>query len=327
LPLGGRALRIYTDLPWVVDEVTAPRFQVVSDSAAADVVFLAKGGFVTGAEQLVSFFNYEAAFVRKDHLSRLLRCAGLGAETAPETFDLDVDLDAALHAMTLAGPGAFWILKPNSLGRSIGHAVTDSRACAVAHALAGGYVAQRYIEHPHVLPGLEKRKYDVRVVALLRSSEPLEAYVHDTVFIRAANKAHVVSPRALEDVEVSLTAMHLVGAEARHPSTKLFAEAFDNENGAGAWSNSLKSMRKTCAAVFRAAATQHAGFAETRGARAMYGFDFMLSRDLQPKLLEVTFSPSYLANSPDMADVYDEFAHECMGCLFLGEQAQVTRLE
>ena len=38
--------------------------------------------------------------------------------------------------------------------------------------------------------GCPGRKYDVRVVALLRSAAPLELYAHDHVYVRCANKAH-----------------------------------------------------------------------------------------------------------------------------------------
>lgn len=49
-------------------------------------------------------------------------------------------------------------------------------------------------------------------------------------------------------------------------------------------------------AVFAAAARQQPGMACPH-ARAMYGCDVMISEDLEPRLLEVTFSPGNLAGS------------------------------
>ena len=57
------------------------------------------------------------------------------------------------------------------------------------------------------------------------------------------------------------------------------------------------NRRSIIASVFRAAARQQPGMACPR-ARAMYGCDVMVTEDLEPRLLEVTFSPANLAASP-----------------------------
>lgn len=49
--------------------------------------------------------------------------------------------------------------------------------------------------------------------------------------------------------------------------------------------------------VFKAAARQQPGLGSPR-ARAMYGCDVMVTKDLEPRLLEVTFCPGNLAASP-----------------------------
>lgn len=49
--------------------------------------------------------------------------------------------------------------------------------------------------------------------------------------------------------------------------------------------------------VFQAAARQQPGLSCPR-ARAMYGCDVMVTEDLEPRLLEVTFCPGNLAGSP-----------------------------
>lgn len=49
--------------------------------------------------------------------------------------------------------------------------------------------------------------------------------------------------------------------------------------------------------VFRAAARQQPGM-RNGSARAMYGCDVMVTAALEPRLLEVTFSPGNLAASP-----------------------------
>lgn len=58
----------------------------------------------------------------------------------------------------------------------------------------------------------------------------------------------------------------------------------------------MMMRRAMIRSVFEAAARQHPMMASPR-ARAMYGCDVMVTEDLEPRLLEVTFSPGNLAGS------------------------------
>jgi hypothetical protein len=223
-----------------------------------------------------------------------------------------------------AATGAHVILKPYDLGRSIGHSVTKSIPQVLAYASAGGYVAQRYVEKPHALPtDARGRKYDVRVVALLRSAAPLELYAHDHVYVRCANKAHSLAN--LDDVEVALTAMHLVERDADYPTTESFIAAFDRENPSRPWASVMADVRATLRRAFAACASLHAGFASSTHSRAAYGCDFMLDADLKPLLLEVTFAPAPLWSSESMPARVDGVADDIFRTLFFGETARVTR--
>ncbi|EGB06623.1 hypothetical protein AURANDRAFT_65521 [Aureococcus anophagefferens] len=338
----GAALKVFTDADWVKNELRHAAFALVDDVAAADIVFVHSGGGQYASkitkDQKVSWYAYEAALIRKDHLASTLRMAGLEDLAPRPTFDLETELDAALGAMAaeytpLPVPAEvpvnpFYMLKPYDLGRSIGHCCTNSKHCVLAYADAGGYVLQRYVERPHALPaalgGAPGRKYDVRVVALLRSASPLELYAHDHVYVRAANEAHDLAK--LDDVAVSLTAMHLVGAEARHPKTADFVAAFDAAHPDRPFCDVLADCRDTLRRVFAAAADQHAGFRDASPtARAAYGCDFLLDEDLKPYLLEITFAPAPLWSSADMPEVVPGVADDIFACLFLGAGDRVTR--
>ena len=89
-------LKVWTDVAWT-SEVTDPRIEFVEDAAIADAVFAHSGGgkYQVLERQLVSWFAYEAALIKKDHLAATLRRAGL-AHLAPITFDLETELDALL---------------------------------------------------------------------------------------------------------------------------------------------------------------------------------------------------------------------------------------
>jgi hypothetical protein len=89
-------LKVWTDVAWT-SEVTDPRFIFVEDASTADAIFAHSGGgkYQVLKHQLVSWFAYEAALIKKDHLASTLRRAGL-AHLAPITFDLETELDALL---------------------------------------------------------------------------------------------------------------------------------------------------------------------------------------------------------------------------------------
>ncbi|KAJ8598426.1 hypothetical protein CTAYLR_007654 [Chrysophaeum taylorii] len=299
-------VRIFTDLDWVKTHVTDTRFAFVEEGA--ECLFIASGGFET--DKVRSWYDYEAALVRKDHLATTLKRAGL-TDVAPETYDLDIEM---------VPEGGTWILKPASLARGLGVVVAKSRACVLAHAAAKGYVAQRYVERPVLF---ENRKFDVRIVALLRSAEPLELYAHDVVFARAANKPHDLG--ALDDPQVYLTAMHLVGGGVtpNHPRVDDVAAYI----GVANWHSAIERARAIIADVFSAAAHLFPGFAQSSPrSRAMYGCDFIFEKEdrddgivIKPRLLEITFNPAHLAVSDAMPDKYPDFANDCFRCLFLGE--------
>lgn len=69
-------------------------------------------------------------------------------------------------------------------------------------------VAQLYISRPLLWRG---RKFDLRIVALLVATNPLELYLHNCYWVRTAARAHKTGRASLEDPRVSLTAMHLLG--------------------------------------------------------------------------------------------------------------------
>ena len=87
---------IFAQVAWT-SEVTDPRIEFVEDASTADAVFAHSGGgkYQVQQHQLVSWFAYEAALIKKDHLAATLRRAGL-AHLAPVTFDLETELDALL---------------------------------------------------------------------------------------------------------------------------------------------------------------------------------------------------------------------------------------
>ncbi|CAN0240667.1 unnamed protein product, partial [Discosporangium mesarthrocarpum] len=293
-------------------------------------------------------FPYEGALVNKDDLARtIMREFGNSAAGSflQPTYDLqdEDDLMAFVadfvqreEAQGEGGAGAgeenIWIVKPTALARSLGTTVTQSLANILRAVDTGPKVAQLYISRPLLWQG---RKFDLRFVALLRAASPppgtTELYVYDVFWVRAAQNMYSTNrPSDLEDPHTSLTAMHLLGGEeGTHPDHKEFVEemrgilARDHPNLS--WEDILGRIRSMIRSVFLAASRQQPGMSCPH-ARAVYGCDVMLTGDMQPRLLEVTFSPANLASSPAFPVQYPSYLDDLFGCLFLGEQKNVTRL-
>jgi tubulin--tyrosine ligase-like protein 12 len=357
-------LKLYTSKDYVRDTLTDPRFQIVDLPEEADAFFTheyftqafvnaARGDdkdvrWRTSPQRVVANqFPFEGCLCQKDHLhSNTLARAGFGtALWCPRTYDLDdlTQLRACLGEMN-EGNGSsspVFIVKPANMNRSIGHTVTDRPSCVLAHGIAKGYIAQRYLKNPSLF---RNRKFDLRVVAIIRpchetdEAAALEVLVHRHTWVRVANKPHTVARDALDDVENVLTAMHLLdGVEKpNHPSLTEFIMDFESSNGPGSWSTTETKIRNVVLKIFSAAFSQQPGFrtAVKYGSRAaVYGLDFMIdfnpettipevsAPSCEPVLLEVTFDPSCLATSPVMPDVQfrDNYANDLMAALFLAE--------
>ncbi len=359
-------LKLYTTKDYVRDTLTDPRFQLVDSPDEADAFFtheIFNQAFVSAAKGdgeavrwrtspqrvVANQFPFEGCLCQKDHLhSNTLARAGFGtALWCPRTYDLDdlAQLRACLGEMNEGedngSSSPVFIVKPANMNRSIGHTVTDRPSCVLAHGIAKGYVAQRYLKNPKLF---RNHKFDLRVVAIIRpchetdEAAALEVLVHRHTWVRVANKPHTVARDAFDDMENVLTAMHLLDGVGKpnHPSLTEFIMYFESSNGLGSWSTTETKIRSVVLEIFSAAFSQQPGFrtAVKYGSRAaVYGLDFMLdlnpettipevsAASCEPVLLEVTFDPACLATSPAMPDVqfHDNYANDLMSALFLAE--------
>ena len=61
---------------------------------------------------------------------------------------------------------------------------------------------------------------------------------------------------------------------------------------------------------------------QASNARALYGIDVIIDTDLQPKLMEITFSP----NLESILSQNSSFFDDVLRCLYLGEESRVIRI-
>lgn len=115
---------------------------------------------------------------------------------------------------------------------------------------------------------------------------------------------------------------------------ELFREKIDREAGQpGAWDGMLASVRVLLRELLAAAAPHIAGGRPFARGRALYGVDVMFTRDLKPKLLEVTFCPGVerpMAADPEFLNKASGFfslpMHVRKGCMCRSAEQRLTIL-
>lgn len=103
-----------------------------------------------------------------------------------------------------------------------------------------------------------------------------------------------------------------------------FLEAFQRDNGRVPWSVVDAKVDTIIKELFEAAAPlilEQAGREEARHLCSFYGVDMMVTKDLQPKLLECTFGPDCAA----AVKLDSDFYNKAFGILFLNEESEDFR--
>ena len=316
---------------------------------------------------LINQFPYEGALVMKDHLAReIARTIGTPSWW-PITYDLEVALTAFVGDFLMRerdGRNNIWIVKPSDGTRSKGHIVTDSLLRIIRSLeTKSSRVAQKYIESPLLWKG---RKFDMRFIVLLRSTDPLELYVYDRYWVRVANELY--QPTDIDNIQAVFTAMHLlegVTPNEPYPDCERFSLGLEEEYpGLVVWSVLLSEIHHMLLSLFKHVCSGQKQQMRCDHARAIYGCDVILEKKKQqlfthstndndyddhddgndgsvpvpvdecgdvhyhvePKLLEVTFGPANNALSEDFEKQYPSYINDCFNLLFFGIENNITRL-
>ncbi|CAI5528226.1 unnamed protein product [Closterium sp. Naga37s-1] len=97
-----------------------------------------------------------------------------------------------------------WIMKLWNLARSMDATVSRHLAQIIRLAESGPKVAQKYISRLALFHG---RKFDLRLLLLLKRLKPLEAYLSDVFWARIANKPYSQAEDSLSDFQTHFTVM------------------------------------------------------------------------------------------------------------------------
>jgi tubulin--tyrosine ligase-like protein 12 len=174
-------------------------------------------------------------------------------------------------------------------------------------------------------------KFDIRYVILLKSVKPLIAYAYKNFFLRFANKPFEL--RNFDDYEQHFTVMNYTDTAVLY--RKLcheFVEEFEHQYPEHKWDVIEVKIFKMLHELLVAATSRDPprGIAHSPQSRALYAADIMLSwsvdsdgcRDMQPKLLEVNWSP----DCQRACEYYPDFYDNVFGLLFFDEEKDVFAL-
>ena len=231
------------------------------------------------------------------------------------------------EARALAGKAkldkhAVWIVKPpaSSCGRGI-RLATSRELTAGTLPKEKKYVVQRYVDAPFL--GVNGRKFDLRLYALVTSVDPLVVYVHEDGLVRFSTHAYTM--RNLRCRYVHLTNYSVNKKSKRYVEAD--GDGADPEDAfkwplqalwrwLDAHGHDAAAVRARChdlvvktliaaeaeltphnVQACRAARPAGAPPAPRRPCYELFGFDVLLDADLRPWLIEVNISPSLMGNS------------------------------
>lgn len=336
-----RPLKVYTQYSMVQQYLNDPSFELVDNEQEADILWLTTHfkQYLELSQQtpnkFVNQFPFENVITIKDLLSIVCRRTAnkyYDEETLatypkwlPTTFNLKTELlEFISYYQTRQAKELdnHWIVKPWNLARGLDTHITKSLTPILRLQPSGPKIAQKYIENPVLFERTDvggKVKFDIRYVFLVKSVDPLEAYVYSNFFLRFSNKVFALSN--FDDYEQHFTVMNY-GDELklRHIPCAEFRELWSEQYPKHEWDDIEFAIREMLKEMLLGATYQPppCGIGKSPQSRAMYAADIMLEwtdngEQMQPKLLEVNYTP----DCQRACQYYPEFFNDIFKLLFL----------
>lgn len=237
----------------------------------------------------------------------------------PATFSLPADY-SLFETEFRKYPNAVWIMKPPAKAQGKGiflftklsqisewkkdFKYTTPKDREAAGTMPEAYLAQRYLDNPHLVGG---KKYDMRIYALVTSYSPLVVYLYRSGFCRFCHHRFTMK-------DVDNTFIHVTNVAVQKTNPKYSAQSGCK------WG--IRNLREYIGStVGEAAANKAFGEIQSlilktlhsvekimmndRHCFELYGYDILFDDTLRPWLIEVNASPSLTAETP--ADYHLKF--------------------
>ena len=323
-----KTIKVFSDLEYVRNNLKNPAFEIVSDITSADILWLNTDVFkvletgIFKQEQKVfkNQFPFEGVLTMKNHLSDLIQ----------ENFGINNFLGLSYNMETELAQfiGNYyynqdnyidntWILKPINMTRSMDMIVTNNLDEIIRSVETGQKICQKYLEHPLLL---NKKKFDLRFIVILKKIVPLEVFIYSKMFwVRSANKDFTMDSRTFTEYETHFTVMNYSSFEKKTIYNYEFVEYLEKNNIQ--WEGIYEKIKLNLKNVFIMASKNCPQMSDPYS-RAIYGIDIMIDSDLNPRILEVNFSPDCTRACKFVPEFYDQI----FSTLFLEDPQGVERL-
>jgi len=327
-----RPIQVYSEYPFINQNLTHPRFQLTDNMADADVLWLSTHfkEFLEFSretpEKRINQFPCENVITIKDMLCAVVR--RIDQKHLPVTYNLVTELKefvAYFQKLQHDGEDTHFIIKPWNLARGLDMQVSGELKHILRLPASGPKIAQKYLHDPVLFyrDDVGQVKFDIRYIVLLSSVQPLKVYAYNRFWLRFAN-----IPFSLDDLDVyekHFTVMNYTDTNLKQMFCHDFIKLFESQNPNYPWVNVEKDIFKMIRAVFDGASAfpPPAGIGHCVQSAAMYATDLMLNWELDergnkvivPKVLEFNWLP----DCERACDYYPDFFNNVFSVLWLGE--------
>lgn len=346
---GNRPLRVYSEYSFINQFLTDPAFEIVDDENTADIFWYTKHfkGFKEFSERapnkFVNQFPFENVLTVKDLLSCICRRSvaegkdQFDLETLegnpkwlPTTFNLNTEMNSFVSYFQHRDEKELdnhWIIKPWNLARGLDMQITNNLEHILRLPTTGPKIAQKYVENPVLFDRNDVAggavKFDVRYVILLKSAQPLEAYVYRNFFLRFSNKEFSLD--RFDDYEKHFTVMNYTDtAQLKHLPCKDFLQQWEGQFSDNPWEAVETKICKMLREILENAVKEPSprGLCPNTQSRALYAADIILEwtkeKEVQPKILEINWMP----DCARACNYYPDFYNDIFKLLFLDDSKE-----
>lgn len=290
-------IKVFSDLPYVRENVTNQNFEITNNLDDADILWLNSDYFKlaeTYGEHLKprvykNQFPFENIITMKSHMTDLVQ-SNIGLNKFLSlSYSMDSELAEIIGNYFYNEENSLdnsWILKPINMSRSMDMIVTSNLDEIIRSVETGPKICQKYLERPFLL---NKKKFDLRFIIILKKLVPLELYFYSKMFwVRSANKDFSMDSSTFSDYEVHFTVMNYNTFGMQTIYDKQFVEYLKERNVS--WEDIYEKIKSSIKNIFLMAGKDCPQMTDAYS-RAIYGLDIMIDEDLEPKVLELNYSP------------------------------------
>mmetsp|Transcript_6459 Transcript_6459/g.15704 ORF Transcript_6459/g.15704 Transcript_6459/m.15704 type:complete len:1394 (+) Transcript_6459:99-4280(+) len=204
-----------------------------------------------------------------------------------------------------------WILKPCTSSKGSGVVCMRSLPKLLHQCSVGSNrIVQKYIERPLLLSS--GHKFDIRQWVLVKSFQPLQVYMFSDCYLRLCNEPFDLRDLANRQRHITNWTVNKHGKnfnEGAVLSVSDFSEFLQEITGEPEyWQDVLRPRLKDI--ILHCLNSVRDKMVQRTNSFELYGFDFLISEDLAPWLLEVNLSPACESRTPWMSTMLERMASQ-----------------